>query len=214
MTSTQTLIHQTKPRSLFYHGLLLGLICLIAGLLLTWGYLGTRLDIATRAKEDLQASLNQVLPPSLYDNIPANDVITLTSNDHIPVTVYCARLRGQLSAVAFEISRPGYSGIIKLIMGLDRDGNILGVRVLQHRETPGLGDKMELGKSKWILVFNQLSLGNPPSDQWHVKKDNGRFDQFTGATITPRAIVRAIHEGLEFYSAKREQIINDHSEHL
>lgn len=213
MTFTQTLIHQTKPRSLFYHGLLLGFFCLLAGLLLTWGYLGTRMDIATRAKEDLQTSLNQVLPPSLYDNMPASDTLTLPSSGLTSVTVYRARLQGQVSAVAFEISQPGYSGIIKLILGLDRDGNILGVRVLQHSETPGLGDKMELGKSKWILAFDQLSLGNPPSDQWHVKKDNGRFDQFTGATITPRAIVRAIHEGLEFYSAKREQIITHHPDH-
>lgn len=198
---------QKPQRPLSYHGVLLGLFSLIAGGLLAWGYLSTKEDIATRANEDLQASLNQVIPTQLYDNTLATDTVTINRRDGTPVTVYRARLKGEVTAIAFEVSQPGYSGIIKLILGLDRDGKVLGMRVIKHTETPGLGDKMELSKGKWILDFDNLSLGNPPIEQWHVKKDGGRFDQFTGATITPRAIVKAIREGLEFYSAQREHII-------
>jgi electron transport complex protein RnfG len=200
--------HPQKPqRHLSYHGILLGLFSLIAGGLLAWGYISTKEDIATRANEDLQSSLDQVIPTQLYDNSPATDTVTLKRSDGTPVTVYRARLKSEITAVAFEVSQPGYSGVIKLILGLDRDGKVLGVRVVKHTETPGLGDKMELSKGKWILDFDNLSLGNPPIEQWKVKKDGGRFDQFTGATITPRAVVRAIREGLEFYSVEREHII-------
>ncbi|MDD1636491.1 MAG: RnfABCDGE type electron transport complex subunit G [Methylococcaceae bacterium] len=95
-----------------------------------------------------------------------------------------------------------------MIMGVDRDGNILGVRVLSHRETPGLGDKIEVAKSDWILNFVGRSLDNLTPAQWAVKKDGGVFDQFAGATITPRKSVQAINRGLQLFKAHQAQLIN------
>ena len=96
-----------------------------------------------------------------------------------------------------------------MIMGVDRDGNILGVRVLSHKETPGLGDKIEAAKSDWILNFTGRSLDNLTSAQWAVKKDGGVFDQFAGATITPRAVVGAVRDGLELFAARRTEMIEE-----
>ena len=106
------------------------------------------------------------------------------------ITVYRARKDGKVTGVAYEIYGTGYAGEIKLMLGVDAEGNMLGVRVLAHKETPGLGDKIEVKKGDWILRFTGMSLGNPPAEKWEVKKDGGQFDQFAGATITPRAVVR------------------------
>ena len=106
-----------------------------------------------------------------------------------------------MTGVAYEVFGTGYAGQMKLMLGVDAEGRALGVRVLAHKETPGLGDKIEVKKGDWILQFDGLSLGNPPVEKWKVKKDGGQFDQFTGATITPRGVVSAIREGLEFFAA-------------
>jgi electron transport complex protein RnfG len=109
--------------------------------------------------------------------------------------------------VAFGITAQGYAGPIELILGLDTRGQILGVRAIAHAETPGLGDKIEASRDDWILGFNGLSLSDPPSERWAVKKDGGDFDQFSGATITPRAVVGAIKTGLAFFAAKRDTLL-------
>ena len=100
----------------------------------------------------------------------------------------------------------GNSGTIKMLIGINYDGTIAGVRVLSHAETPGLGDKIETAKSDWILSFDGKSIGNPAVDQWKVKKDGGIFDQFSGATITPRAVVGATRRTLEYFNAHRDEI--------
>ena len=102
----------------------------------------------------------------------------------------------------------GYAGPISIVIGLSRDGDILGVRVISHVETPGLGDKIEITKSKWVLSFDGKSLDNLTLEQWAVKKDGGVFDQFAGATITPRKVVQAIRRGLEFYRAHQAELLN------
>ena len=94
-------------------------------------------------------------------------------------------------------------------MGVDSNGTLLGVRVIAHAETPGLGDKIEAGKSNWIFGFKGKSLNNPPEDKWLVKKDGGVFDSFTGATITPRGVVAGIHHGLEVFAAHRTELLQD-----
>ena len=101
----------------------------------------------------------------------------------------------------------GYNGTIDLVMAVDRSGRITGVRILRHSETPGLGDPIELRKSDWILGFNDLSLGDPDDAGWRVRKDGGQFDQFTGATITPRAVVTAIHQALRYFGLHRERLL-------
>ena len=123
--------------------------------------------------------------------------------------VYLAKKHQQLTAVCFKFVAPdGYAGPISLVMGVDRNGEILGVRVIAHVETPGLGDKIEITKTKWVLGFNGKSLDNLVLEQWAVKKDGGVFDQFAGATITPRKVVQAIRRGLEFYRLHRQELLD------
>jgi electron transport complex protein RnfG len=104
------------------------------------------------------------------------------------------------------VAPDGYSGEIRLLVGIDLDGRILGVRVTNHRETPGLGDRIETRKSDWVHSFDGRSLGNPPAEQWNVKKNGGVFDQFTGATITPRAVVKAVQHSLAYFRQNRDII--------
>ncbi|MFA0811190.1 electron transport complex subunit RsxG [Microbulbifer epialgicus] len=111
-----------------------------------------------------------------------------------------------LAVIVPAVAPDGYSGPIKMLVGVNRDGTIAGVRVTSHSETPGLGDKVELKKSDWILQFDGLSLKNPPPNEWKVQKDGGVFDQFTGATITPRAVVNEVHQVLEFVAQHHQQI--------
>lgn len=188
------------------HAIVLGLFCLGFGLVLALTNEVTANDIAQRATEDRLNSLSQVLPAELYDASPLDDVVTITDAEGKAVPVYRARKDGRITGVAYEIRGSGYAGEIRLMMGVDADGRILGVRVLAHKETPGLGDKIELKKGDWILRFTGLSLDNPAEAQWKVKKDGGQFDQFAGATITPRGVVAAVHRGLELFQANQAQL--------
>jgi len=189
-----------------YHGLVLGAFCLGFGTLLAVTNRITSADIALRAMEDRQNSLGQVIPASIHDNNPVADTITLTDDQGQPMTVYRALAKGQVTGVAYEIQGHGYAGPIKLMLGVAADGQVLGVRVLAHKETPGLGDKIEVKKGDWIQRFTGLTLGDPPVEKWKVKKDGGEFDQFTGATITPRGVVGAIRDGLAFFAARKDQM--------
>jgi electron transport complex protein RnfG len=126
--------------------------------------------------------------------------------------VYRARQGKHVTGVAFETSRRGYSGEIKVLLGVDENGKLLGVRVLQHTETPGLGDKIEVTRSDWITRFTGKSLGDPPEAQWAVKKDGGPFDQFAGATITPRAVVNGVRDGLRLFAANRKTLLEEVSQ--
>jgi electron transport complex protein RnfG len=111
-----------------------------------------------------------------------------------------------VAAVLASIAPDGYAGTIKLLVGINYDGSIAGVRVVSHKETPGLGDAIEAERSDWILGFNGHSLREPGEERWKVKKDGGIFDQFSGATITPRAIVAAVHNTLSYYQNNREAL--------
>jgi Na+-translocating ferredoxin:NAD+ oxidoreductase subunit G len=195
-----------KPRSLI-HASILGAFCLGFGLVLAVTDRITADDIAARALEDRQNSLKQVLPDSIHDNNPVTDTLSMTNPHGKQITVYRARQDGKVTGVAYEIFGSGYAGEMKLMMGVEADGRLLGVRVLAHKETPGLGDKIEAKKGDWILRFTGLSLGNPQPERWKVKKDGGDFDQFAGATITPRGVVKAIHGGLEFFAAHKAELL-------
>jgi len=203
---------QLRPKLEFQTGVLAG-FALIASVLLGVTNCSTEGTIQRRLDEDLNKSLEEVVPAALYDNDMLQDTLTIPSAEYNigtnETTVYIAKKSGQVSAVCFKFTAPdGYSGAINMIMGIDRDGNILGVRVLSHKETPGLGDKIEVAKSDWILKFVGRSLDNLAPAKWAVKKDGGEFDQFAGATITPRKSVQAIYRGLQLFKAHQDQLIN------
>lgn len=188
---------------------LLAAFAVAGSLLLGLTESGTREQIAANERAYLIRSLNQVLPPEFYDNDLLHDVRSLTAPEAFgtdaPVTVYRARQQGEPVAALFTVIAPdGYSGEIKLLIGARWDGTLAGVRAVAHRETPGLGDAVEVERSDWIKGFSGLSIGNPPTVAWRVKKDGGAFDQFTGATITPRAVVKAIKTALIYFNAHRE----------
>ncbi|MBU1689889.1 MAG: electron transport complex subunit RsxG [Gammaproteobacteria bacterium] len=197
-----------KAQRMLRHGVILGTFCLGFGIVLAISDSITVDDIAARALEDRLNSLSEVIPASIHDNNLVTDAITMKNERDKEITVYRATKGGKVTGIAYEIFGSGYAGQMKLMMGLDTQGKILGVRVLAHKETAGLGDKMEVKKSDWILRFTDLSLGNPPPDKWKVKKDGGQFDQFTGATITPRGIIDAIRSGLELFAANKEQMMD------
>ncbi len=163
-------------------------------------------EILAAEKRDLEASLKQVLPVGLADNDLLKDAVRFKRKDGKEVLVYRARLGSEPKAAVFQVSSRGYAGDVVALMGVDTEGTVLGVRVTKHMETPGLGDKIEIAKNQWILDFNGKSLGRPPLEKWGVKKDGGVFDQFAGATITPRAVVKAVREGMEFYRDNRTEI--------
>ena len=167
--------------------------------------------IAENERLRLLASLNAVIPAHRYDNDLLTDTIELSDPELLgidgPVTIYRARKEDEARAVAFRVRAPdGYSGPIDLLVGVCVDGRLSGVRVISHKETPGLGDAIEEGRSGWIKTFNGRSRHNPTDKGWKVKRDGGVFDQFTGATITPRAVVKAVHKALLFYNRYQEQI--------
>ena len=197
---------------LSYQAGVLAAFALLASILLGFADLATRDAIQLRLEEDLKASLEEVVPADLYDNDLLADNVALASADanigSAETTVYLAKKQGVVAAVCFKLVAPdGYSGPISLVMGIDKNGEILGVRVIAHTETPGLGDKIEISKSKWVLGFNGKSLDKLGIAQWAVKKDGGVFDQFAGATITPRKTVQAIKRGLEFFKAHRTELV-------
>ena len=197
-----------------YQTLLLAGFALLASALLGLADVNTRDAIKLRQEEDLRASLSEVVPDSLYDNNLLEDTRNIASDNDMlgsdKTLVYLGRKLGKVNAVAFRLAAPdGYSGAISLIMGVDKNGNVLGVRVIAHAETPGLGDKIEAGKSEWIKSFAGRSLQNMTREQWAVKKDGGEFDQFSGATITPRAVVKAVHQGLQFFDNHRTELLAD-----
>ncbi|MCB1776242.1 MAG: electron transport complex subunit RsxG [Candidatus Competibacteraceae bacterium] len=174
-------------------------------------YRGTKDIIAETQRATLEASLNALVPANRYDNRVTEDRIEVVAPEWLgtdqPVAVYRARQAGQPVALFATPTAPdGYAGPIQLLIGVYVDGTLAGVRVLEHKETPGLGDGIEARRSPWILTFAGKSLTNPHEKQWKVKRDNGAFDQLTGATITPRAVVKAVHKFLEY--------VRDHQEKL
>lgn len=190
-----------------HQAVVLGGFTLVAAALLVAGHLATRAAIEQRHTEDLLASLAQVLPAEIYSNDLTADPVVVEVADGESVTVYRAIDEDRVGGVAFRVAGQGYGGRIRILLGVDARGGVLGVRVVGHAETPGLGDKIEIERDDWILGFDGRSLGDPPADRWTVEKDGGVFDQFTGATITPRAVVIAVRRGLEFFAAHQARLL-------
>jgi len=160
-----------------------------------------------RAKDQLlQDQLQAVVENIDYNNQLTTDTTEIDTPEG-KVTVYRARLNSlPVAAIYDTVTMSGYSGAIRLLVGIDTNGRITGVRVLEHRETPGLGDAIDIKKSDWITNFNARSLKTPNPTQWQVKKDGGEFDQFTGATITPRAVVNAVFNTLDRHRMSGDKV--------
>ena len=171
----------------------------------------TRERVARNAQEWLTERMNILVPTNARDNDVLTDRAIAIAPDLLgigrPVTVYRARKHGQPVAVILHTTAPdGYRGPIELLVAIDDKGTLIGVQVVRHRETPGLGDAFENRNRDWLPKFRGRSLEDPPQQRWAVRKDGGDFDGFTGATITPRAIVKAVRRSLEFYRAKQATI--------
>ena len=158
----------------------------------------------------LLRKLHALVPPERIDNDIIADRMVVHARELLgaeATTVYRARRDGEpVAAVFAPVIAEGYSGPIHLLVAVRADGTLDGVRVISHKETPGLGDKIEVEKSDWILGFEGRSLGSPPIEDWRVRRDGGAFDQFTGATITPRGIVRAVKKTLIYFREKRDRL--------
>lgn len=174
----------------------------------------TQVSTQTRIADNVRAQEAK----ALYEIVPAErvdeDLLTHTKAidaselGYASAKAYQAVNQGQVVAVILPvIAADGYSGDINLVVGINRDGSVSGVRVLAHKETPGLGDKIEVKKSPWILSFNDKAMTATNTATWAVKKDGGEFDQFTGATITPRAVVNAVVRALAFFEQHKTQLL-------
>ena len=157
------------------------------------------------------ARLTAVLGDTRFDNDPVADRITVRDPEHLgtdrPLPIHRARLGGRPVAALIEVEAPGgYGGVIRLVIAVRPDGRVIGVRVLSHHETPGVGDGIETGKSGWIAKFAGRSLGDPPPSRWALRRDGGDYDQLTGATVTSRAVTVAVRDALDWYATHREDV--------
>ncbi|MGB3727049.1 MAG: electron transport complex subunit RsxG [Glaciecola sp.] len=184
------------------NGLILGAFALVTTSIIAVTYSLTHERIDAAKERQLLGTLNQVVVPSLHDNQLHIDCIRVDNSELLGKAdqrVFRARLQQTNTALIIETTAPnGYSGAIDMVVAVDTNMNVLGTRVVAHKETPGLGDKIDLRISDWILSFNNVPYNEAVKDRWQVKKDGGRFDQFTGATITPRAVVSAAAKAAEF----------------
>lgn len=192
-------------------GLMLALFAISATALVALTEENTREQIAANEREALLEAINILVPKDKFDNQILQDRMNLPATDMLGTTdttsVYRARKNGEPVAAVFTVVAPdGYSGSIRMLVGIYYDGTLAGVRVINHKETPGLGDKIEAKRNDWILQFEGLSLDKPDKNQWKVKKDGGQFDQFTGATITPRAVINALRGALEYFQDNRDKL--------
>ena len=199
-----------KGKQIAFTSLLLMLFAVVGGGLVGITFEGTAEQIAANERAAMLRNLNQILPADSYDNDLLEDSLQLEADERLgqeqASTAYVARKNGNISAIIFSVIAPdGYSGAIKLLVGVNADGSLAGVRVVGHRETPGLGDAIEAERSDWIRSFDGKSLQNPGPRGWAVKRDGGVFDQFTGATITPRAVVKAVHQTLIYFDRHKKQ---------
>ena len=198
--------------------LLLGMFAVIGTSLVAFTYQNTAERIAENERQALLDKLYRLIPAASINNDIVNDTTTVSDPLRLGADnslVYLGRNDGQpVAAVFVTIAPEGYSGVIKMLVAVNVDGTLGGVRIVSHKETPGLGDKIEEQKSDWILQFAGKSLTNPQVPSWKVQRDGGYFDQFTGATITPRTVVKAVKNTLLYYQEHGEALFKKPPESL
>ncbi|WP_081869689.1 electron transport complex subunit RsxG [Endozoicomonas numazuensis] len=197
--------------SIVRNSLTLGLFAILTVGLIALTFVFTEEKIHAQIRAFEARALKEILPDETHDNsildtrisLPANDLLATTSEKY----GYVAFKEGKPVAVILPAIAPdGYAGKIELLVGIYTDGTLAGVRATQHKETPGLGDKIDTKVSDWILQFRGKSLLDPAPEDWGVKRDGGQFDQFTGATITPRAVVASVYRTLSYFDSHREAL--------
>ncbi|MFV2004423.1 MAG: electron transport complex subunit RsxG [Gammaproteobacteria bacterium] len=206
-------IFKTYKKRILITATLLTLFAAAGAALVGITFTQTEDDIIRNERLTLLRQLNNIIPSDAYDNDLLLDTITIKADRQLGTSdeslAYRARKNGEDVAVVISSIAPnGYNGPINMLVGFYADGKLAGVRVVKHRETPGLGDAITLSHSDWILSFNGKSLTDPEHKYWKVKRDGGIFDQFTGATITPRAIVKAVHQALLYFSENKTMLFS------
>ena len=191
---------------------LLAVFAAVGSGLISGVYEQTKEPIAAAERAAEAKQLLEIFPRDSHDNELIDDGFAVDAEDPLLAlrergTGYRARRNNEVTGIILPATaRDGYSGDIRLLVGIDRGGAVAGVRILSHRETPGLGDKIELKKSDWVLSFDHKTLADPAPDRWAVIKDGGDFDAFTGATVTPRAVVAAVKSAMEYSQNNRNAL--------
>lgn len=199
-------------QTLAKNGIMLGAFAVVTTALIALTFYATAPRIEQQQKQKLLSVLNEVVPSELHDNplyADCTEVVSAKLGNREPHLIYRARKNNTPQALVVEATAPnGYSGNIALVIGVDTNMQVLGVRVIEHQETPGLGDKIELAISNWITQFTGKTFNPDALTAWQVKKDGGEFDQFTGATITPRAVVGAVKNALLFVEEQQDKLFS------
>ncbi len=203
------------PETIFKHAIrtagVLIAFALVYTFLLSSVFEATKTPIEKSEAAARMALFGQIVPPTMHNNDLLKDAISIAPNSLLgnkqPSIANRARINNKPVAIILEaIAHDGYSGDIKLLIAIKFDGSIAGVRVLTHKETPGLGDYIDIAKGNWIKLFDGKSLITESNPQWAVKKDGGQFAYMAGATITPRAVVNAVHKALQYFEANKKTL--------
>ena len=202
----------TPGRSVLRNSVILGVFAIFTVGLIAFIQQATSVRIAAEQQRMQIRALNEILPDDQHDNDLLQDSFSITDQALLrlptPSTAWRARQQGKVTAVILPVvTLDGYSGRIDLLVGIRANGELAGVRITNHRETPGLGDKFEVAKGNWIFSFDGKSLSMPVPQGWAVRKDGGVFDQFVGATITPRAVVQAVRDALVYFQQHRDELL-------
>lgn len=203
-------------RNMIISALLLALFAVTGTFFVSYTYEQTLDRINENKRNALLDAFHVLIPAKEYDNDIFSDLISVKNKSLLgtpkPVNIYRARKNNKPVAVIINSIAPdGYNGNIELLVAIRYDGTIAGVRVVQQNETPGLGDAIDTKHSNWILSFAEKSLTSLSKKEWAVKRDGGSFDQFTGATISPRAVVKAVYNTLKYYQQNRATLFQNHT---
>lgn len=202
----------TLGRNMLRSAALLAVFAIIGTTLVALTFDNTRERVIQNKRDFTLARLHELIAAGEHDNDIDRDIIQVTDprlGTIAPVIVYRARKQGEpVAAIIQSIAPDGYSGTIEMLIAMRFDGSLAGVRVVDHKETPGLGDAIDARKSDWINQFRGLSQDNTAANNWKVKRDGGKFDQITSATITSRAVVKAVYNTLSYFNDNREALFS------
>lgn len=204
-------MRRTMARASFHTALNLLAFALIGTAILAFTYAQTFERIAQSVEAEKLELISQIVPQDMFDNDIIKDTRDIKADDLLgnegTTTAYRARLQSKPAVLVLEAVAPdGYSGKISLLIAIKDNGELAGVRVVAHKETPGLGDYIEIARSNWIVQFNGTSRAKYEDTDWKVKKDGGQFDYMAGATITPRAVVKAVHKALQYFELHHDAL--------